>query len=96
MGLDKDEKESLSDFLHTSLKVDVTTDDNSLTINSETLPPEELKKTVNKYVYRRNLNHAYWVSLDGEVVKINEFKGPKKPEKRKKQATPPSTIKHGW
>jgi hypothetical protein len=33
--------------------------------------------------------------LEGSVVKINKFKGVKKHEKRKEEATPPSMIKHG-
>jgi len=40
--------------------------------------------------------NKYWVALEGGVVKINKFKGVAKQEKRKKEATPPSTIKHGW
>jgi hypothetical protein len=64
--------------------------------NSEKLSSEELKRLVNKFVYRRNLNNKYWVALEDGVVKINKFKVAKKPEKRKKETTPPSTIRHGW
>ncbi len=91
----KDEKETLSDFLRVKLKVDVTSRGNKVLVDSEDLPPEELKRLVNKFVYHRNLNNKYWVALESNVVKINKFRRSKKNEKRKKGTTP-STIKHGW
>jgi hypothetical protein len=95
LGELEDERESLSGFLRTTLKVKVTSDDNSVSVNSERLSSEELKRLVNKFIYHRNLNNKYWVALEGGVVKINKFKGAKKGEKQKK-STPPSTIQHGW
>ena len=65
-----------------------------LYVNSETLAAKELKRVVNKFVYHQNLNHTYWVGLEGDVVKINRFKHSKK--KGEKKGTVPSTIKHGW
>lgn len=94
--LDEDEKELLSSFLRSSLNVNCALGGNKMLFESERLSLEELKRLVNKFVYHRNLNRKYWVALEGGVVKINEFKGAKKHEKRKKEATPPSTIKHGW
>lgn len=88
--------ESLSSFLKTTLSVDADLSGNKLSVESEKLSPEELKRSVNKFVYRENLNNTYWVSLENGVVKINKFKGAKKQEERKKRVTPPSTIKHGW
>lgn len=96
LGELEDEKESLSSFLHTTLKMEVASDDNSISIDSKKLSPQELKKLVNRFVYHKNLNNKYWVTLEGSVVKINKFKGVEKHKKRKKKATPPSTIKHGW
>jgi hypothetical protein len=96
LGELEDERESLSSFLRTTLKVEVTSDDNNVLVDSEKLSPQELNRLVNKFIYHRNLNNKYWVALEGGVVKINKFKGVKKSEKRKKEATPPSTIKHGW
>jgi hypothetical protein len=91
-----DERKSLARFLRTVLKVEVASDDNSISIDSEKLSPEELKRLVNRFIYHQNLNNKYWVMLEGSVVKINKFKGAEKHKKRKKKAAPPSTIKHGW
>jgi hypothetical protein len=96
LGELEDETEFLSSFLRSNLKVNVTSSGNKVLIDSEKLSSEELKRLVNKFVYRRNLNNKYWVALEDGVVKINKFKAAKKPEKRKKETTPPSTIKHGW
>jgi len=89
------EKEHLSSFLHSSLKVDATSSQNKLSVESEELSPQELQRVVNKFVYRRNLNGTHWVSLEGSVVKINKFKNAKKPEKNKKPGTSP-TFAHGF
>ena len=94
----QNEAESLSSFLRSSLKVDVTSRGNKLLVDSEELSLQELKGLVTKFVYHRNLNNIYWVALalESGVVKINKFKGGKKHEKHKKEATQPSMIKHGW
>jgi len=94
--LDKDEKELLSAFLHSTLNVDVALHGNKVSADSEQLSSEELKRLVNKFVYHRNLNRKYWVALEGGTVKINKFEKGKRREKRKKEATQPSTIRHGW
>jgi len=92
-----DERESLSSFLRLKLKVDVTSSGNKVLVDSENLlSSKELKRWVNKFVYRRNLMNKYWVALEGGVVKINKFKLGETNEKRKRKKTPPSTIKHGW
>ena len=96
LGELEDERESLSSFLRSKLKVDVTSSGNKVLVNSENLSSKELKRMVNKFVYHRNLNNKYWVALESDVVKINKFKRSEKHEKRKKKRTPPSIIKHGW
>ena len=96
LGELKDEDESLSSFLRARLKVEVTSGGNKVLVNSENLSSEELKRLVNKFVYRRNLMNEYWVALESGVVKINKFKRSERHEERKKRGTPPSTIKHGW
>ena len=96
LGELKDERESLSSFLRSKLKVDVTSSGNKVLVDSENLSPQELKRLVNKFVYHRNLMNKYWVALESNVVKINKFKHAEKKEKRKRKGTPPSTIKHGW
>jgi len=96
LGELENEKESLSSFLRSKLKVDVTSSGNKVLVDSENLSPEELKKLINKFVYHQNLMNTYWVALESGVVKINKFKRAEKKEKRKKKGTPPSTIRHGW
>jgi len=95
-GLDEDEKELLSDFLGSSLKVNVALTSSKLSVDSEHLSVEELKRLVNKFVYHKNLNRRYWVALEGNTVKIHMFERAKKQEKRRRAATPPSTVTHGW
>ena len=92
----EDEKESLPSFSRMTLKVEVTSGNNNVLVDSEKMSPQELKKLVNKFIYHRHLNNEYWVALEGGVVKISRFKEAKKSGKRKKEAIPPSTIKHGW
>jgi hypothetical protein len=96
LGELEDEKEPLSSFLRSKLKVDVTSSGNKVLIDSENLSPQELKKLVNKFVYHQNLMNKYWVALENSVVKINKFKRAEKKEKQKRKGIPPSTIKHGW
>ena len=96
LGELKDERESLSNFLRSKLKVDVTSRGNKVSVDSENLSSKELKRLVSKFVYRRNLMNKYWVVLKSGGVKINKFKRAEKHEKRKKKETPPSTVRHGW
>jgi hypothetical protein len=96
LGELRDEGDNLSSFLHSNLKVDVTSKGNELLVASEESSPQELKRTVRKFVYHQNLNNTYWVTLKGGVVKINKFEVAKKHKKRKREGTPPSMIKHGW
>ncbi len=90
------DRESLSSLLRSKLKVNITANGKKLLIDSEDLSPEELKRLVNKFIYRRNLMNKYWVALRGDVVRVEKFKHPKKRGKRKRKVTQPSTIKHGW
>jgi hypothetical protein len=94
--LEKEESEQLSDFLHSTLKVDVSLSGGKVFVGSEGLSLEELRKLVNKFVYHRNLNRKYWVAADGRGVRISTFEKAKKREKRRKEGTPPQTITHGW
>ena len=96
LGELEDERESLSNFLRLKLKVDVTSSGNKVLVDFENLSSNELKRTVNKFVYHRNLMDKYWVALENDVVKINKLERAEKKEKRKKKGTPPSTIRHGW
>ena len=90
-----DEKDKLTSFLNSKLKVNLTFSQNKLSIESEELSPEDLERAVNKFVYHQNLNRLYWVALEGRTVKINKFKNAKKPEKVRKNPTPPK-FAHGF
>ena len=81
LGELKDEYEALSSFLSSKLKANVTSNDNKIVVDSNSSLSNELKRLVNKFVYRRRLNHKYWVALEGDVVKVNKFK---RFEKKKK------------
>ena len=91
----KDELEPMSSFLGSKLEAKVTSMGNKLFVYSDSLSPSELKKLVNKFVYHKNLNHKYWVGLNGDNVKLHKFQHADKKEKQK-EGTTPSTIKHGW
>ena len=95
LGELKDECEALSSFLSSKLKANVTSNGNKILVDSNSSLSNELKRLVNKFVYRRHLNHKYWVALEGDVVKVNKFKRFEKKEKKEKCPIP-STIKHGW
>jgi hypothetical protein len=80
----QDEKEHLSSFLQSNLKVAVVSAGNKVGVDSIGLSVQDLKRAVTKFVYHRNLNNTHWVSTEGKTVKINRFKNaPKKKEKHK-------------
>jgi len=87
-------KALLSNFLRKGLNKEVTSDDHTLSVDSE-ISAQELKGLVNKFIYHQHLNNRYWVALEGNSVKIHKFKE-KKSEKRKKPSPAPATIQHGW
>ena len=95
LGELKDECEALSSFLSSKLEADVTSSGNKIFVDTNSSSSSELKRLVTKFVYRRHLNHKYWVGLEGDVVKLHKFKRFEKKEKEKKGIIP-STIKHGW
>ncbi len=84
----KEEKEHLTDFLKATLKVPLNAVGDRLTVESDKLSPQELQKIVTKFIYKRNLNSAYYVSLEGTLARVTCFKGvePRKHEKEKKNS----------
>jgi hypothetical protein len=96
LGEMHEEKDKLTSFLNAKLKTTFTYAQNHLTPSSDALPPEELERAVNKFVYHQNLNRVYFVSLEGHLVKINKFKNAKKPEKKDKKPGTPPTFAHGF
>ena len=91
-----DERDNLSSFLSSSLKTDVTSNGNELLVDSEDLSSQELKRTVRKFVYHRNLNNTYWVALERDAVRIHRFKSNTKKPKKRKKGEAPSMFPHGF
>ena len=94
--LENDERELLLGFLRSSLSGDVVLSGGKVSVDSGELLLEELKRLVTKFVYHRNLNRRYWVRVEGGSVRVGRFGKAKKAEKRRKEATKPQTITHGW
>jgi len=94
----QNEEKQLSSFLQSNLKVSVAPVKNRLTLNSERLSAQELQRAVTKFVYHRNLNNTHWVSIEGNTIKINRFKGTakKKEKQKKKENTPHQTAIQSW
>jgi hypothetical protein len=93
----QNEKEQLSSFLQSKLKVTVNQSRTKLTVNSEKLSVQELHHVVNKFIYHRNLNSTHYISTKGTTVKINRFKGTAKKNKKHKKNTPPhQTAIQSW
>jgi hypothetical protein len=93
----QNEKEQLSSFLGSKLKVTVNQSRNKLIVNSEKLSVQELHHIVNKFIYHRNLNSTHYVSTKETIVKINRFKGKaKKNKKHKKNTSPHQTAIQSW
>jgi len=96
LGELEDKRETLASFLRSKLKVDVTLKSSKLVLESGNLPSKELKRSVNKFIYKQHLMKEFWVALDGDIVRINKFGHSNTREKGKKRGTQPSIIKHGW
>jgi hypothetical protein len=92
----QDEKERLSSFLQSTLKVSVTEVKEKLVVDSEKLSPQELQHTVTKFVYHRNLNSTHWVSVEDTTVKINRFKGNEKKKEKHKKNAPHQSLAQSW
>ena len=92
----QNEKEHLSSFLQSNLKVSVAPVGNKLTVNSEKLSAQELQRVVTKFIYHRNFNSTHWVSIEGTTVKINRFKGTAKKTEKHKKDTLHQTAAQSW
>jgi len=90
------ESESLSGFLRSKFKIDVTASGSKLSIDSGNLTSKELRRLVTKFIYHQNLMSKYWVAAKDNGVEIRKLRHSKKHEESKKKETPPSTISHGW
>ena len=92
----QNEKEHLSSFLQSNLKVSVAPIENKLTVNSEKLSVQELQRVVTKFVYHCNFNSTHWVAIEGTTVKINRFKGVAKKKEKHKKNTLHQTATQSW
>ncbi len=95
MGDLDNEKENLTNFLLTHLKVSVAQGTDKLTVESENLSLQDLEHVVNKFVYHRDLNGTHWVSAEKSTVKINRFEERKKKEHQEKEP-PHQTAAQSW
>jgi hypothetical protein len=80
-----DERQQLTSFLNSKLKTEVTPNQNRLDVPSDGLSPQDLEHAVVKFVYHMNLNNTHFVSVEGNVVKINRFKNSKPAKKCEKE-----------
>jgi hypothetical protein len=93
----QNEKENLSSFLHSHLKVEVTPNHDQLAVHSDKLSPQELQHVVTKFVYHRDFNSTHWVSIEGTTIKINRFKeAHKNKEKHAEKDQPHQTLAQSW
>lgn len=92
----QDEKEHLSSFLQSNLKVAVVSSGNKLGVDSIELSVKDLHRAVTKFVYHRNLNTTHWVSTEGKTVKINSFKRAAKKKEKHKDSAPHQTAVQSW
>ncbi|MCW4010868.1 MAG: hypothetical protein NWF05_09655 [Candidatus Bathyarchaeota archaeon] len=91
------EKEQLALFIESKLKLKVAENQNKLlVVTSDKLPPKELQHVVTKFLYRRNLNNTYYVSLEGNTVKVNTFKNVSKKHKKTKKEASHQTAVQSW
>ena len=95
-ALEKADREALSGFLRLSLSVDVVLSGGRISIESDVLSIEDLRRLVTKFVYHRNLNGLFWVGLDGDVVRVRRFEKGKKHERSRRGVAPPRVVTHGW
>jgi hypothetical protein len=92
----QNEKEHLSSFLQSNLKVAVVSVGNKLGVNSIELSVQDLQRAVTKFVYHRNFNTTHWVSTEGKTVKINRFKNAVKKKEKHKDKELHQTAAQSW
>jgi hypothetical protein len=78
------------------LKADALTDKDKFTFDPEKVSAQELQHLITKFVYKHNLNSTHFVSVDGSTVKVERFKGARKPDKDKKNGSRHQSITQSW
>jgi hypothetical protein len=90
------EKENLTKYLESHLKVEVFEVKDKLAVGSEKVTISGLHHAVKKFLYSRGHNMTHWISLEGSTVKINRFgTHNKKKEKHEKQSSH-QTVAQSW
>jgi hypothetical protein len=92
----QNEKEQLSSFLQSNLKVSVVPVGNKLGVNSIGLSVQDLQRTVTKFIYHRNFNRTHWASIEGKTVKINRFEHAVKKKEKPKENALHQTAAQSW
>ena len=92
----EEEKEKLLTYLQSNLKADVLINKDKLAFDPEKVSAQELQHLVTKFVYKHNLNSTHFVSVDGSTVKVERFKGARKPDKDKKNGSRHQSITQSW
>ncbi len=93
---EKEEKDRLINFLQANLKAPTTLIGNKLTIESDKVTAPDLQHLVTKFIYKRNINNTYYVSIDGSTVKIHIFEGAKKKTEKEKKSAVHQTATQSW
>lgn len=94
LGELEDEKQSLARFLSSQFELNATETWEGFEFQ-EDVSAYTLARLINKYIYRKNLNRTYWVTVENEKVIIKKFKVQKK-EKKNKHPLTASMIRSGW
>ncbi len=92
----EDERENLVNFLKANLKAEIKVEKGKLEADPEKVKAQDLQRLVTKFIYKRNLNGTHFVSANGSTVKVERFKGAKKPEKDKKNGARHQSITQSW
>lgn len=91
----EEEKQNIVKFLNSQFKLNATANWEGFEFGDEEVSSQMLARLINKYIYRKNLNRTYWVTVDSDKVKIKKFQAIKK-EKKNKHPYTAATIRTGW
>lgn len=90
----EEEKQNIAKFLCSQFELKATASWEGFEFE-EDVSAYTLSRLINKYIYRKNLNRTYWVTVENEKVKVKKFKAQKK-EKKNKHPVTASMIRSGW
>jgi hypothetical protein len=96
LGNMSNQTESLADFLKARLNAIVLINQNVLEVTLEGLSSEKLLQAVTKFIYHKKLNSVYFATLDGNTVKINEFKDKAHKDDKSRKDGPHKSLTQTW